>query len=98
MPRRVRIGTGKRRLIRTARSTPPSGLVGQDIAKIEAVINPEWDDTLPPGWPIGAMLGLNFGIPLPAFTVYAFEIMIDDNSLKSLGLRVVERPAAPPPA
>jgi len=64
---------------------------GAEIAKVEAVITPEWGQGLPPGWPMGASLGLNFGLPLPAFGVYAFEIMIDDGHAKSLGLRVVER-------
>ncbi len=64
---------------------------GQDLTKIEAVVTPEWNDTLPPGWPLGLQAGLNFGVPLPAFGEYAFEIMLDDNSVDSRALRVVER-------
>jgi Family of unknown function (DUF6941) len=64
---------------------------GQDIAKLEATTIPKWDDTLPPDWLVGALMGLNFGLPLPVFGLYAFEIMIDDRSAKTLNLRVVER-------
>jgi hypothetical protein len=64
---------------------------GQDLVKIDAVVTPEWDDSLPAGWPVGVQAPLNFGVPFPEFGVYAFEIMIDDNSVDSRNLRVVER-------
>lgn len=70
---------------------------GEDLAKVEGVVVPQWQDNLPPGWPVGAHLGLNFGVPLPAYGEYAFEIMIDDNSAKSLNLRVVQPPAVEVP-
>ncbi len=70
---------------------------GAEIVKIEGILTPEWETGLPPGWPIGASLGLNFGLPLPSFGVYAFEIMIDDSHAKSLNLRVVEPTVALPP-
>ena len=64
---------------------------GQEIAKLDAITTPDWDSSLPPGWPVGALMGLNFGLPIPRYGVYAFEIMIDDSSAKSLPFRVVER-------
>jgi hypothetical protein len=64
---------------------------GKDLAKIEAVVTPELNETLPPGWPVGLLAGLNFGVPLPDFGVYAFEIMIDDNSVDTRNLRVMRR-------
>jgi hypothetical protein len=63
---------------------------GDELAKIEGVVSPVWDQGLPPGWPIGALLALNFGLPLPSIGLYALEIMIDDSSAKSLNLRVLE--------
>ena len=64
---------------------------GAEVAKFETVVEPIWEPTLPPGWPVGGVLGLNFGLPLPSFGLYSFEIMIDDGSAKSLNFRVVER-------
>jgi len=64
---------------------------GQEIAKVDAVTTPQWESSLPAGWPVGVMLGLNFGLPIPRYGLYAFEIMIDDSSAKSLHFRVLER-------
>jgi uncharacterized protein DUF6941 len=69
---------------------------GAELVKIEALIAPEWDETLPPGWGVGAVMGINFGIPLPDYGLYSLEVMIDDRSVKSLQLRVV--PPADTPA
>jgi hypothetical protein len=66
---------------------------GQEFAKIEAVVVPEWNPDLPPGWMVSAQLGLNFGVPLPDYGLYAFELMMDDGSMKSMNLRVVPPPA-----
>jgi hypothetical protein len=63
---------------------------GGEVSKLEAVVTPEWDSTLPAGWPVAVFLALNFGVPIPAYGLYAFEIMIDDSSAKSIGFRVVE--------
>jgi len=62
---------------------------GKELVRIEGVLEPIWDPTLPPGWPVGSLLALNFGVPLPDFGVYSVEIMVDDSSAKSLNLRVV---------
>jgi hypothetical protein len=70
---------------------------GEEIAKIEAVLTPEWVPDLPAGWPVGSFLALNFGVPIPAYGLYAFEVMIDDSSAKSMGFRVLQAPVEPPP-
>jgi hypothetical protein len=62
---------------------------GQDLVKIEGVVEPTWDPTLPAGWPVGSLLAFNFGTPLPDYGLYAIEIMIDDRSAKSLNFRLV---------
>jgi uncharacterized protein DUF6941 len=62
---------------------------GQELLKIEGVLEPAWDPTVPTGWPIGALLAVNFGAPFPDYGLYSIEIMIDDRSVKSLNLRVV---------
>lgn len=62
---------------------------GRQLAKLEGLVTPEWREDLPPGWKVGAMLGLNFNVPLPGYGLYSFEILVNDNSVKSLGLRVV---------
>ena len=62
---------------------------GQELVKLEGVIEPQWDPTLPAGWPVGSLVALNFGAPLPEFGVYSIEIMVDDRSAKSLNLRLV---------
>jgi hypothetical protein len=67
---------------------------GQRIAQIQGAVEPKWQEGLPPGWRTGAMLGMNIGIPLPAYGQYAFEILVNDNHVKTLNLRV-ERPQEP---
>lgn len=68
---------------------------GERLANVTGTITPERDDSLPPGWDTGALLGLNFGIPLPRYGVYAFEILVDDRSVKSLRLRVLPVEGSP---
>jgi uncharacterized protein DUF6941 len=65
---------------------------GQRLTHVTAVFTPEWNDDLPVGWPLGAQVGLNFGIPLPAYGVYSFEVLIDDANHKTLNLRVIPPP------
>lgn len=65
---------------------------GADLAKIEGEALPQWQDDLPVGWPVGSLIGLNFGVPLPSYGTYAFEILINDSHAKSLDLRVAEPP------
>jgi hypothetical protein len=67
---------------------------GKRLTQIQGVLQPEWVEGLPPGWRTGSILGLNFGVPIPAYGVYAFEILVNDSSVQSLNLRVV-RPEEP---
>lgn len=36
---------------------------GRQLAKLQGVLTPQWKEDLPPGWRVGAMLGLNFAVP-----------------------------------
>jgi hypothetical protein len=65
---------------------------GQRLAQIDASVSPEYRENLPPGWPVGVLMGFNIGLPLPNYGVYSFEILVNDTSHKSIALRV-----APPP-
>jgi hypothetical protein len=49
---------------------------GERLATIQAVITPEWNEDLPVGWPAGFLWGLNFGLPLPRYSVYAMELLV----------------------
>jgi hypothetical protein len=63
---------------------------GQRLAELGGNMRPEMQAGLPVGWKTGALLGLNFGILLPSYGQYAFEILINDSHKKTLNLRVVE--------
>jgi len=67
---------------------------GATTAKIEGTVGAEWMEDLPPGWPVGALVALNFGIPLPNYGLYSVEILLNDSSVKSLNLRVIPPPQA----
>jgi hypothetical protein len=70
---------------------------GQRLAQLQGGATPEWPPDHPPGWKVGALLGLNVGIPLPAFGQYSFEILLNDNHVKAIPLRVEQGPQAPAP-
>lgn len=63
---------------------------GERIVQAVGTIEPKWNDSLPPGWKVGAMLALNMGLPLPKFGLYSIEILVNDSSVKSMDLRVVQ--------
>lgn len=65
---------------------------GEPLMRVEGIMTPELSPTLPPGWPQGAMFALNFGAPLPAYGIYSFEILVNDESKKSLRLNVLPPP------
>jgi hypothetical protein len=65
---------------------------GQRLVHVNTVFTPEWNDDLPVGWRVGMQAGFNFGIPLPSYGVYSFEILIDDAHQKTLNLRVIPQP------
>jgi hypothetical protein len=62
-------------------------------AQISTVVTPEWTDGLPAHWRQSVVGGLNFGIPLPQYGLYSFEVMVNDENRKTLPLRVLEPPA-----
>jgi hypothetical protein len=63
---------------------------GERLAQLTAAVEPEWQEDLPPNWRVGVVSGLNIGVPLPRFGLYAFEILINDNHMKTVPLRVRE--------
>jgi hypothetical protein len=65
------------------------GADGERLAQVQGSITPEWPAQHPPGWPVGAILALNMGVPIPAFGDYSLEILINGNSVKSIPLRAV---------
>lgn len=68
---------------------------GTRLAAISSEVIPAWVEGQPAHWNTGVIGGFNFGVPLPRYGVYSFEILMNDNHLKTLHLRVVE--AALPP-
>jgi hypothetical protein len=54
-----------------------------------SVLEPAWNDDLPPHWHVALLGGLNFPIALPRYGLYAFEILINDSNAKTIPLRVV---------
>ncbi len=69
---------------------------GERLAEISGALSPQWQEGLPPGWRVGALLGLNIGIPLPRFGLYSFEVLVNDNQVKTIPLRVLQ-PEMPAP-
>ncbi len=69
---------------------------GERHTHITSTIEPVWDEELWPGWRVGAIFGINMGIPLPQFGTYSFEILLNDNLVKAIPIRVIERGSAPP--
>lgn len=65
---------------------------GNRIAHLQAITTPTWTEGLPPGWRQGAFMALNFGVPLPKYGVYSFDILINDSHKKAVDLRVVPPP------
>jgi hypothetical protein len=66
---------------------------GERLTHLTSVITPEWKEGVPVGWDYGLLGGLNFGIPLPRYGLYSFEILINDQNLKTIQLRVEPVPA-----
>jgi hypothetical protein len=70
---------------------------GVRLAQISTVVTPQWTEGLPVHWRQGVPGGLNFGIPLPRYGLYSFQVMVNDENRKTLHLRVIEptEPATP---
>ena len=66
---------------------------GERLTHVQTVVTPEWDDTLPAHWRVKLLGGLNFGVPLPQYGLYSFDVMINDSQEKAIELRVVQPPA-----
>jgi len=64
---------------------------GTRLAAISSEITPRWAEGQPAHWGTGVIGGFNFLVPLPRYGIYSFELMMNDNNLKTLHLRVVER-------
>ena len=71
---------------------------GERLLVINSVITPEWQEDVPPSWGVGALAGLNFGVPLPRAGLYSFEVLLNDNHVKTVPLRVVTRAGTAPSA
>jgi hypothetical protein len=75
---------------------------GDVLTKLSSVVTPEWKEDVPIHWRVGVMGGINFGVPLPRYGLYAFEVIVNDENRKTLNLRVLpvnaagETPALPP--
>lgn len=67
---------------------------GERVAEVAASFATEWPEGHPVAWPVGMGIALNLGVPLPRFGLYGVEILVNDNQLKSIPLRVIEQ--APP--
>jgi hypothetical protein len=68
-------------------------LDGNRLVQISGTAQAQWQEGLPTGWRQGVFLAFNMGIPLPAYSQYSFEILVNDQSVKTLNLWV-----APPKA
>lgn len=64
---------------------------GERLSQVQAGVRPEVPAGHPRGWLVGAMLGLNMGVPIPAFGDYSLEILINNGSVKSIPLRAIHR-------
>jgi hypothetical protein len=62
---------------------------GEQIAQVNLTVVPRRIEGLPEGWPTGALLAMNFGVPLPSFGPYTPTILLNDTPKKTLNLRVV---------
>lgn len=70
---------------------------GQQVAQLNGTVTPQPVEGLPEDWPSGALLAINFGVPLPSHGVYTLSILLDDTPRKTINLRVVP-PASDGPA
>jgi hypothetical protein len=62
---------------------------GRRLMQAANVLEPVWQEGLPPHWNYNLLGGLNFPLPLPAYGLYSFEILLNDTNHKTLPVRVV---------
>ena len=75
---------------------PFQGEDGDRLALLSVVVTPEWSPDLPIHWSKGGLVALNFAVPLPRYGLYSFEILVNDQSHKTMPLRVLRPEAAEP--
>lgn len=66
---------------------------GERILSFTGVFEAKYPDDLPPGWPAHGAIPLNLALPLPRHGIYSLELVIDNQSKKSIGVLVA--PVAP---
>lgn len=69
---------------------------GRRLARVESPLEVGKNPELPPGWRQGLLSVLNFAnLKFDRFGTYSFELVVDNFSLKSVLLRVAQRPKVP---
>jgi hypothetical protein len=63
---------------------------GEEIAHVTGTQQLRAVEGVPGGWPYGALLALNFGVPLPRFGTYTLTLLLDGEPAKTINLRVVQ--------
>jgi hypothetical protein len=71
---------------------------GEQVAQLNLIAVPHSTEGVPEGWPTGALLAINFGVPLPSYGPYTLTILLDGTPVKTINLRVIppedtDRPA-----
>jgi hypothetical protein len=61
---------------------------GEEIAHVSGARQFQAPEGVPEGWPYGALLALNFGVPLPRFGTYTLTLLLDGEPVKTINLRV----------
>lgn len=69
---------------------------GHRVAELRGAFRTEYPADAPPGWPAHAVLSFNMPLPLQDYGEYSFELLINGDSKKSIGV-FVERPAVAHP-
>jgi len=69
---------------------------GAVLTRGTGIIVPEWDKDLPVHWGRAMQAAVNLGVPLPRYGLYQFSIMVDDQELGTLHLRVIPYPDGEP--
>ncbi len=65
---------------------------GGRLMELNAEFSAPYPEGLPSGWRANAVVPLNIGVPLPAYGVYSFELLIDGQTKKSVPILVSPRP------
>lgn len=61
---------------------------GDQLLQFSAAFSSDYPEDVPAGWPANAGVPLNIAIPIPAYGRYSFELLINDESKKSIPLMV----------